>query len=58
MEWKKLTQGQRKINRLRLRGRQKVGKMLADDPNMTSSEAKKIVTNEIKKKHKLDKFRL
>ena len=58
MQRKKLTQEQRRINRLRFRGRQKIGKMLADNPSMTSYEAKKIVTSEIKNKHKLGKFRL
>lgn len=58
MQRKKLTQEQRRINRLRFRGRQKIGQMLADNPNMTSYEAKNIVTSEIKKKHKLGKFRL
>lgn len=58
MRYMSLTKSERQINKLRLSGRRKVGKMLAENKNMNSDEAKRIVQSEIKKKHNLKDFRL
>lgn len=58
MQYKKKTKGHRKLDSIRSRARAKIGKLLAENPDMSSSEAKHQVQSEVREKTKIKNFRI